>query len=557
MKLGEIMFQLRKELQTLLFFVLLFSGPTIFANEINTVSTESDAGMLIDRNNRIFQQEKLQKILHHEKEKRNQEIKKIEEEKKENGENVSDVSFVLTKIQTQKSDILTKSEIARITEEYIKREITTTDLYTMVQKINALYEEKGYVVCRAILPAQRIQNGVVQILLIEGKTGNVTIEGNHSTREKYIRDRIPLERNKISNFKELDKSLTHFNLTNDSPIQLNMLSGKIPGTTDYVMEIYEPKRQQFLVFTDNFGQKNTGEVRLGLNYTNNSVTGNRDQLSVTGLLTEGTASLSSFYSFPIYKRGTKVVLQHSIGRLKHTKGALKHKITGGSYSYGIGILHPVLVRENNKVELSLDWSRQKTITNLLGLKWVNNTINKYILGLGISHYEEDSVFYWKHNLSKGKFIPISGLEKNYTKYDSFLIYQKNLKYNTMATLRIAGQYSLTKDFPSVEQFYVGGAYSVRGYVDSFMGAEHGVTFSTEFSKFLQEKGEIFAFLDGASLHGESAWEENKLFSSGFGYRLTFREKSNVALSIAFPWKRKINGIKVDSNRIYLTINHQF
>src|SRR3712207_2995393 len=186
MKLGEIMFQLRKELQTLLFFVLLFSGPTIFANEINTVSTESDAGMLIDRNNRIFQQEKLQKILHHEKEKRNQEIKKIEEEKKENGENVSDVSFVLTKIQTQKSDILTKSEIARITEEYIKREITTTDLYTMVQKINALYEEKGYVVCRAILPAQRIQNGVVQILLIEGKTGNVTIEGNHRSEERRV-----------------------------------------------------------------------------------------------------------------------------------------------------------------------------------------------------------------------------------------------------------------------------------------------------------------------------------------------------------------------------------
>lgn len=304
------------------------------------------------------------------------------------------------------------------------------------------------------------------------------------------------------------------------------------------------------------GQKNTGEGRLGVNYTNTSVTGNRDQLSVTGLVTEGTASISSYYSFPIYKKGTRIVLQHSVGKLKHTQGALKDKITGRSYSYGIGVLHPIWVRENGKVELSFDWIRQKTITDLLGLQWVNNTISN-IVGLGISHYEEDSIFYTKQNISKGKFIPISGQEKNYTKYDVFLMYQRNLKYNTMATLRLTGQYSLTKDLASVEEFYVGGAYNVRGYPESFIGAEYGLSFNAELEKSFEKIGGLFVFSDGASLHGESAWKENKIFSLGFGYKFTFRGKSNIALSMAFPWKKKVNGIQVDSNRIYLTINHEF
>ncbi|MDK4509876.1 BamA/TamA family outer membrane protein [Fusobacterium necrophorum] len=549
------MFQLKKALKILL-FLSIFNSSSVFAEEVGILSTELDSGILTDRNNKIFQQEKLQRTLKYEKEKRKQGIENLEERKEEDIK-VSDVSFLLKKMEIPKSDILTEQEMERIWESYIEKEITITELYTIVQKINELYQEKGYLVCRAVLPAQKIQNGIVNILLIEGKTGDITIQGNHSTREKYIKERIPLEKGKISNFKELDRSLTRFNLTNDSPIQVNMTSGKVLGTTDYFLQIYESKRQQFFTFADNLGQKNTGELRWGISYINNSVTGNRDQLSLTSLVTEGTASLSSIYTFPVSKKGTKVSLQHSLGKLKHIQGALKHKITGNSYSYGIGIVHPVLVDEKNKIELSLDWGRQRTVTDLLKLNWVNNRLSKYTAGIGISHYEEDSIFYTKQNITKGKFIPISGDEKKYTKYDMFLMYQKNLKYHTLATLRMTGQYSLSKKLPSVEQIYAGGAYNVRGYPESFMGAEHGIFFNIELSKLVENKGEFFVFLDGASLHGESAWQENRIFSSGFGYRLRFLEKNNIAVSMAFPWKKTINSISVDSNRIYITINHEF
>src|SRR3712207_4488162 len=214
MKLGEIMFRLKKGLKTFFFFMLILSCSNIFAEGIQSSSTESDARMLIERNNRMFQQEKLQKTLHSEKEKRKQGIENLVP-KEEEDRKVSNISFVLKEIQVLKSEILTEQEIAEITNPYIEKEITTSELYTVVQKINELYEKKGYMVCRAVLLAQRIQNGVVQILLVEGKTGDITIVGNRSTREEYIRERLPLEKGKISNFKELERDLTRFNLTND------------------------------------------------------------------------------------------------------------------------------------------------------------------------------------------------------------------------------------------------------------------------------------------------------------------------------------------------------
>ena len=53
----------------------------------------------------------------------------------------------------------------------------------MTAAINKLYEAKGYAVCRAYLPPQRIHEGAVQIKLLEGRTGNVTVNGLRFTRQ--------------------------------------------------------------------------------------------------------------------------------------------------------------------------------------------------------------------------------------------------------------------------------------------------------------------------------------------------------------------------------------
>ncbi|KID48536.1 hypothetical protein C095_09685 [Fusobacterium necrophorum subsp. funduliforme B35] len=93
------MFQLKKALKILL-FLSIFNSSSVFAEEVGILSTELDSGILTDRNNKIFQQEKLQRTLKYEKEKRKQGIENLEERKEEDIK-VSDVSFLLKKWRFQ------------------------------------------------------------------------------------------------------------------------------------------------------------------------------------------------------------------------------------------------------------------------------------------------------------------------------------------------------------------------------------------------------------------------------------------------------------------------
>lgn len=146
--------------------MLILSCPNILAEGIQTSSTESDAGMLLDRNNRIFQQEKLQKILHSEKENENKELKIWRRKRKKISK--YQMFLFIKKLEIPKSDILTEEEIVRIWEPYIEKEVTVADLYTIVQKsMNYIRKKAIWFVVPYYL--HKIQNGLVNILLIEGK----------------------------------------------------------------------------------------------------------------------------------------------------------------------------------------------------------------------------------------------------------------------------------------------------------------------------------------------------------------------------------------------------
>lgn len=154
----------------------------------------------------------------------------------------STVKFVLNDIKIQQSKVLTAEELSAITSQYIGQEITLQNLYDIVNKINDLYQQKGYLTCRAYLPPQTIKGGVVELKIIEGKTGNVHIAGNDSTREDYIAGRIGLNRGEINNVNDLNDDLLRFNATNDVQLRITMHAGEEPGTTDYVISAYEPQK---------------------------------------------------------------------------------------------------------------------------------------------------------------------------------------------------------------------------------------------------------------------------------------------------------------------------
>jgi hemolysin activation/secretion protein len=468
------------------------------------------------------------------------------------------VTFRLNAVILNESLILSKAEISRIRDPRIGKDITVKELYDMVNALNALYEKKGYIVCRAILPPQDISNGAVRIVLVEGKTGWVFLLGNATTKESYIKNRILLEPGKISNFKELNRSLIEFNGINDIQMRIEMQAGKTFGTTDYILNIYEPQKHQFMVFADNAGSETTGEYRGGISYGNASVFGVRDALQITGTGTRGTRAGAFGYSFPINKYGTRVGLQFSMNHIKIIDGELKDvDVKGKSYSYGISLTHPFLVNEKRKIEGALEFNKQKSTTDFMGFRWVDDDITHIGASLTFRSYGKNRIWYNKHSLTYGKWKSLSETGKSYLKYDLLSIYQKVFQKGRTLTLRFNGQYAFRDYLPSADQFFVGGTYSVRGYKENLMGADSGVMASVEYTFFAHKKGEMFVFLDGGYLHGDNAWKDHQIYGIGAGFKLNITKNTTASITIGVPLKKEISNVKVDSNRIYALFSHRF
>ena len=91
--------------------------------------------------------------------------------------------FRLEAVTHTPSAILSDEEFTRVTAPFVGRDVAIADLKAMLEAVNALYREKGYVVCEARLAPQRIRGGRLLVTLVEGRTGRRTYErGLHPRR---------------------------------------------------------------------------------------------------------------------------------------------------------------------------------------------------------------------------------------------------------------------------------------------------------------------------------------------------------------------------------------
>ena len=190
----------------------------------------NDPGAQLERNREILERQRIAEQIAEDE--RNRKAKVENQEETTSEEKAPAVEFVLQKIIFDDSEILSAEELDNISKDYVGKSVTLQNLYEIVGKINALYQEKGFLTCRAFLPPQTIHAGEVQIRLVEGKTGNVEITGNKHTRESFIRNTFKLKQGEIANTEKLNRKLQHFNGTSDAQARLLMKAGQNFGETD-------------------------------------------------------------------------------------------------------------------------------------------------------------------------------------------------------------------------------------------------------------------------------------------------------------------------------------
>lgn len=471
------------------------------------------------------------------------------------------VRFQLKKVTADASDLLTQEEIQAAAAPYIGKEITLQDLYGIVEKINALYSEKGYVTCRAYLAPQTIRQGTVHISLMEGKTGKVDVRGNRTTREDYIRDRLDLKEGETANISHINKKLLRFNATNDVQLRISMKAGEAYGTTDYVITAAEPQQYIFGLFSDNAGSKTSGLYRGGVFWQDKSLTGNRDSLMMTSVFSKGTKSFGVAYSSPINTSGTKLGVNYSTNSVHIIDGPLEPlDVRGHSYAYSFSLTQPLVTSEKVKSEIGLDYGYQNSKTDFMRMPWVDDTVRGASLFFDQINYGRTTIFYQRHAYRFGNYNNnISDTMDRFGKYVMNMLYQRVFSAGQTLIVRAEGQLSSSNYLPSAEQFYIGGMYSVRGYTESLLGGDSGVSGSIEYSLPMSpdKMTSAYFFLDAGRVWGANVWGDESLAGAGFGIKSTIGDHVSLNIGMGFPLINKVNEEEQSHARVHFSLNSQF
>ena len=484
------------------------------------------------------------------------------------------ITFQLNKVQVDESRVLSPESINNITAKYEGQEVSLNQLYEIVDEINKLYDEQGYITCSAGLKPQKIENGVVCISLLESSVGEAVISGNENTDRDYILDRLPLKEGKILSRNKLNSDIIRFHGTNDVGLHISLKAGEKEGTTDYYIQVREPKKTGWNIFTDNTGSESSGEYRLGMFYTDHSLSGLRDSLNLGTVFSKGTTAFNANYSYPLGHSGTKLNLSYSTNRVDQIKNASVSKVVGRSQSYSLGITQPWIITDTYRSDLSLEYGHQTSKSDFELVKTgdklaiVDDTITNWTVGLAMTNYGKDAVFFQRHSLSRGQSNSTPAIGGNraqdFSLYKLSAFYQKAYSNGNMLSFRADGQYSFTDYLISSRQYSIGGMYSVRGYQESYMSGDGGINLSTEYTIPLRKDRRLqgFWFFDYGRVFGKAAeanGSDRQLYSTGIGFRATLGSNISSVLTFGVPLKRSFEAKteKADPFRVNFMISGQF
>jgi len=493
----------------------------------------------------------------------------IEQETPDEQKPAVETRFVLQSVTVDASELLPDDVVQASYADFIGKEVSIDDLYAIVAKLNDWYAAHSYLTCRAYLPPQTIHAGAVSIAILEGKNGDVTVTGNRTTRANYIKDRMAVESGAIEDMSELQRRLDWFNGTNDVRLHITLQAGTAPGTTDYVIRAQEPSRRDtWTLYADHAGSETTGRWRQGLFYTNRSLSGRRDLLTLSYLHAEGLETASVGYEFPIGRRGARLAFDYSTNSTEVVDGFYKTwdiPVKGRASYAGVTYTQPLAVSYRGKTEASLALSQSKSRTDVMEEPLIDDTFRDVTAALTRTNYGNRWAFYRKYAFTRGSWDSDSAYQfrpaTTYNIFDITGIYQRGTAHGQLLTLRTRAQWSLTDDLRPSKQFFLGGVTSVRGYPENEIGADNGITLSIEYGMPVFHGASLYAFLDAGKIWGgevsQQLMENTMLIGTGLGLRTPLWKDASLDAAVGIPLKKTAGRDEVSSAQLHLSFVASF
>ena len=156
-------------------------------------------------------------------------------------------------------------------------ELNLSDLRNIASRVARYYNDRGYFLAQAYVPAQNIESGIINIAVVEGRYGSVDLRNQSRLKDNVARGVLAgLGSGDIVESATLERRLLLLSDIQGVAVRSTLAPGSAVGTTDLIVDITPARSVSGSVEADNAGNRYTGPYRLGGSIYFNNLTGSGD-----------------------------------------------------------------------------------------------------------------------------------------------------------------------------------------------------------------------------------------------------------------------------------------
>lgn len=498
-------------------------------------------------------------------------------------ERARQIRFVLRGVNVTGSTVYTAEQLRQYFQSLIGREVSLLEVYGVANQITARYRNDGYVLSQALVPQQQIRQGVVQILIVEGRINRVIIrdEGKLSSYNYLLQYAERLKASKPVTQRELERYLL---LLNDFPgmrVSGVLAPSNEPGAADLILETTY-KRIDAYASIDNRGSRFLGPFQTEFSGAVNGVIDTGDRLlyrTVVSLFQPRELQFHEVrFQTPVLDQGTILEVWGNYARTRPGFTLRILDIEGHSYSWNIRLRHPIIRTRGMNVWVygGFDWRNAEN--DVLTATISDDRLRVFRYGASYEAVDQfRGVSFVDLQLSHGiDGAGARGNSREFGRTDFFkltLDAQRNQQIwgPVSAFVQFTGQYAGTQ-LLAPEEFGLGGRTFGRAFDPSEKTGDHGFAVAAELRYTLEDLKvpaldlpamvQFYGFGDwGRVYHIESSTRPTfeALASAGVGMRFTLGPRISGQVEGAVPLFGRVAslGTKGDTWRVFFVLNARY
>ena len=487
--------------------LLISTGASFADGQYRPTFGNFDSGVIDQSNLRQFKEYEMKAREERSDEHRGNESIEMKKEMKQEVDKLpnKEVTFKLNSIKFDGYTAFTEEELMNLICEKIGQQVTVADLVGIANMVTDFYQQRGYISTIAYLPPQKVQDGNIHIMIMEGKYGDIKVSGNKWEKQSYLKNTFLtdkyIEEGKLLNVRDIQESLREINASGYMKGQVALTDNEESAEfTNLELNIADRFPLDFDFRWDDMGTTSTGLNRAIFFAGTYNLTGHGDQLYSTTTLARHSIAQGVFYSIPIAKtKEAKLNIGYSYSGADIAGGMEALGLKSKSHNFFGSVSRRLVKTDNYKLygDIGFDMRDTKTTSSVAALApYLNYKYKSRTAKANLTNIKDD--FYGKTfvNIGTGVGIPGMGGTDRFPGFEGVSKHDKSVPNNNAVRVfanaarlqvlplrstgifQLGGQWANRSLLPS-EKMSVGGMSTVRGYDESSFISDYGMTGSAE------------------------------------------------------------------------------